>query len=127
MPFFRTLDFKYHQYRLTTNETVVADTEYGKVKGVKRMSIYDDPYYSFEKIPFAQPPLGELRFKAPQRPTPWTDVRDCTHFGPKPYQKEIGSKIEGSEDCLYLNVYTNNVSFSFSFQGIFLMYIPNFR
>lgn len=89
----------------------MAETEYGKVKGVKRLTIYDDSYYSFEGIPYAQPPVGELRFKAPQRPTPWDGVRDCCNNKDKSVQKDfITGKTCGSEDCLYLSVYTNNVS-----------------
>ncbi|XP_054081431.1 esterase B1-like, partial [Zeugodacus cucurbitae] len=62
---------------ISTNETAVIDTEFGKVKGVKRRIIYDVPYYSFEGIPYAKPPFGELRFKAPERPEPWDGVLDC--------------------------------------------------
>ncbi|KAH8420853.1 hypothetical protein KR222_006861, partial [Zaprionus bogoriensis] len=107
----RTIEHKIQQYRQTTNELVIADTEYGKVRGVKRLSIYDVPYFSFEGIPYAQPPVGELRFRAPQRPTPWEGVRDCTDGKDKAVQVHfVFDKVEGSEDCLYLNVYTNNLS-----------------
>ncbi|EDV93366.1 GH19269 [Drosophila grimshawi] len=107
----KTIEHKIQQYRQTTNESVIADTEYGKVRGVKRFSIYDVPYFSFEGIPYAQPPVGQLRFRAPQRPTPWEGVRDCTQAKDKAVQVQfIYDRMEGSEDCLYLNVYTNNVS-----------------
>ncbi|XP_037947830.1 esterase B1-like [Teleopsis dalmanni] len=107
---FNTIEHKFLQYRHTTNETVIAETEYGKIKGVKRITIYDEPYYSFEGIPYAQPPVGELRFKAPQRPIPWTDVKDCTNAKDKSVQVNfVYNKVEGTEDCLYLNIYTNNL------------------
>nr|XP_036675220.1 esterase B1 [Drosophila suzukii] len=78
----------------------------GQIKGVKRLSLYDDTYYSFEKIPFAKPPLGELRFKAPVPAESWSGVLDCTHYAEKPTQKNLQTRvIEGAEDCLYLNVY----------------------
>uniref|UniRef100_UPI003F77851D Carboxylic ester hydrolase n=1 Tax=Lucilia cuprina TaxID=7375 RepID=UPI003F77851D len=107
----KCIENKFLNYRLTTNETVVAETEYGKVKGVKRLTVYDDSYYSFEGIPYAQPPVGELRFKAPQRPTPWDGVRDCCNHKDKSVQVDfITGKVCGSEDCLYLSVYTNNLN-----------------
>jgi len=62
-------------------------------------------------IPFAQPPVGALRWKAPQPVTPWSGVRETTKFGPSPVQTivfpDIVFRSEGmSEDCLYLNVWT---------------------
>nr|WRX06034.1 CCE016e [Helicoverpa armigera] len=69
-------------------------------------------YSSFKGIPFAQPPLGDLRFKAPQPPKPWDGVREAKEFGPKCIQYDSFTKagLLGSEDCLYLNVYTPNVN-----------------
>lgn len=102
---------KYAQYRLTTNETAIVDTEYGQVRGIKRRTIYDVPYYSFEGIPYAKPPVDELRFKAPVRPEPWYGVLDCLNPKDKAVQMHLITKnAEGSEDCLYLNVYAKNVS-----------------
>ncbi|XP_062123463.1 esterase B1-like [Drosophila sulfurigaster albostrigata] len=107
----KTIEHKIQQYRQTTNESVIADTEYGKVRGVKRLSTYDVPYFSFEGIPYAQPPIGELRFRAPQRPTPWEGIRDCSQPKDTAVQVQfVFDKVEGAEDCLYLNVYTNNLS-----------------
>jgi para-nitrobenzyl esterase len=62
-------------------------------------------------IPFAQPPVGELRWKAPQPVVPWSNVRNATHFGASPVQAvpfpDIVFRSSGmSEDCLYLNVWT---------------------
>lgn len=62
-------------------------------------------------IPFAQPPVGELRWMAPQPVKPWTGVRSATEFGPSPVQPVVFPDIvfrSGgmSEDCLYLNVWT---------------------
>lgn len=45
------------------SEFVIAETEYGKVRGVKKLSALNDNYYSFMGIPYATPPLGSLRFK----------------------------------------------------------------
>ncbi|EDW81348.2 uncharacterized protein Dwil_GK11073 [Drosophila willistoni] len=82
----------------------------GKVKGMKRKTIYDDEYFSFEKLPFGKPPIGELRFKAPQPAEPWNGTLDCTQFAEKPVQKGfLTGIIEGVEDCLYLNVYSKQL------------------
>ncbi|XP_036329366.1 esterase B1 [Rhagoletis pomonella] len=108
---FKMVDFKVQQRRFRTSEKTIVSTIYGPIKGVKRKSIYSDSYYSFEKIPFAKPPVGELRYKAPQPPEPWIEVRSCTSRGPKPLQKHfVFQMTEGSEDCLYLNVYTKNLN-----------------
>ncbi len=62
-------------------------------------------------IPFAKPPLGALRWKAPQAPEKWSGVKQTKQFGPRPMQKliwgDMNSRSSGvSEDCLYLNVWT---------------------
>ncbi|XP_037945476.1 esterase B1 [Teleopsis dalmanni] len=107
----KMVDFKVQQRRYRTSEKTIVSTIYGPVKGVKRKSIYGQSYFSFEKIPFAKPPVGELRYKAPQPPEVWTEVRSCTSMGPKPLQKHfVFQMTEGSEDCLYLNVYTKNLN-----------------
>jgi len=75
--------------------------------------MYDELYYSFDGIPYAQPPLGELRFKEPQDATPWNGVLDCTQPRDKCLQVNyFNKKLEGSEDCLYLNIAVKRVSFS---------------
>ncbi|RFZ94553.1 carboxylesterase family protein [Mucilaginibacter conchicola] len=65
---------------------------------------------SFKGIPFAQPPIGELRWKEPQPVNDWTGVRKCDAFGYNGMQKkpfgDMGFRSPGmSEDCLYLNVW----------------------
>jgi para-nitrobenzyl esterase len=66
---------------------------------------------SFLGIPFAAPPVGDLRWRAPQPVAPWEGVRPATKFGPRPMQGSIYSDMRfrdagPSEDCLYLNVWT---------------------
>jgi para-nitrobenzyl esterase len=59
----------------------------------------------FKNIPFAQPPVGDLRWREPLPPKAWTGVRDATAFGPMCNQ--AGNKqLPHSEDCLQLNVWT---------------------
>ena len=62
-------------------------------------------------IPFAKPPVGDLRWKAPQPVTPWKEVLSTKAFGPRPVQAivfgDMNSRSAGlHEDCLYLNVWT---------------------
>ena len=74
-----------------------------------------DGVVAFHGIPFAKPPVGELRWRAPAPPEPWAGVRDATAFGPCAIQSTIAGTVgeligiathETSEDCLYLNVWT---------------------
>ncbi len=66
--------------------------------------IAEDSLTLFKGIPFAAPPVGDLRWKAPQPVKPWEGIKETTAFGPAPIQ---GNDQNGkSEDCLYLNVWT---------------------
>jgi para-nitrobenzyl esterase len=61
----------------------------------------------FKGIPFAQPPVGALRWQAPAPVRAWSGVRDAVAFGPPCAQNAGGRMLESSrEDCLYLNVWT---------------------
>ena len=65
----------------------------------------------FRGIPYAAPPIGDLRWRAPQPVKPWNAVRPSDHFGPRAMQLPIfGDMVfrsDGmSEDCLYLNIWT---------------------
>nr|ACN58839.1 carboxylesterase type B [uncultured bacterium BLR12] len=62
-------------------------------------------------VPFAKPPVGQLRWKAPQPPENWKGVKETKKFGARPVQGivfgDMHSRSDGiSEDCLYLNVWT---------------------
>jgi para-nitrobenzyl esterase len=70
----------------------------------------------FRGIPYAAPPVGKLRFREPEPPTPWHETRSASHFGPAAPQlgamswlvrRAMGAAVGGmSEDCLSLNVWT---------------------
>lgn len=75
----------------------------GSMRGLTK-----DGVHMFRGIPYAKPPTGARRWKAPQPAAPWTSVRDCTSFGPLAYQAP-SSRFPASsmsEDCLVLNVWT---------------------
>jgi para-nitrobenzyl esterase len=91
--------------------------ETGVVEGIPAA----DPRITvFKGIPFAAPPVGELRWRAPQPAKPWVGVLKADHFGPIAmqevpgkdpnafYSKEwhVDPDIPMSEDCLQLNVWT---------------------
>ena len=84
----------------TINAQPKVNTQHGTVTGYIK-----DGLHIFKGIPFATPPVGELRWKAPQPAQSWSGVKETTKFAPAPYQG--GNPPSGkSEDCLYLNVWS---------------------
>uniref|UniRef100_A0ABD2X6V0 Carboxylic ester hydrolase n=1 Tax=Trichogramma kaykai TaxID=54128 RepID=A0ABD2X6V0_9HYME len=82
----------------------------GRLKGFTIRDFEGKNYYAFRGIPFAKPPLGELRFKDPVPAEKWIGTRDALNFGPMAVHFDIFKKaIVGSDDCLYINVYTNSI------------------
>ncbi len=88
----------------------VVETSYGRLRGAET-----DGVYVYKGVPFAKPPVGDLRWRKPTPPTPWSGVRDALNFGACAMQSTIAGDIgeligiathETSEDCLYLNVWT---------------------
>jgi carboxylesterase type B len=87
---------------------VVQISNYGRVQGNREGGID-----FFGGIPYAAPPVGNLRFAPPEPPTPWAPAKlDASHFGPDCWQLEDPLLNPGvsrelmSEDCLYLNIFT---------------------
>lgn len=81
------------------------------VNGVVEGTLEASGIRSFKGIPFAQPPIGDLRFREPQPVSNWKGVRKATAFGPRAMQLPLFSDMNFrsngvSEDCLYLNVWT---------------------
>jgi len=68
-------------------------------------------HYAFRGLPYASPPVGALRWRAPRPPAPWSGIRDATQYAPSCPQKPSLFEPPGpqSEDCLYLNVATPTV------------------
>jgi len=78
--------------------TTLIETDAGMVEGIQ-----EDGFMSFKGIPFAAPPVGDLRWKEPQPVKPWEGVLKADTFGPASPQAQ---NLRQSEDCLYLNVWT---------------------
>ena len=84
-----------------------------RVDGGQLQGVVDDGVASYKGIPFAAPPVGELRWRPPQPVAPWTGVRKATEFGANCMQGRFGPPQAGganaapapSEDCLFLNVW----------------------
>lgn len=98
---------------LAMSEPVVT-VKQGKLRGVVVKSVLGNSYIAFRGIPFAAPPVGDLRFKHPQPPASWSGVKDtadvpdgysCVQLNELPPFEPLGQ-----EDCLYLNVYTNSLT-----------------
>jgi para-nitrobenzyl esterase len=96
-------------------QSTIVKTAHGKVEGranaAKTVRI-------FKGIPFAAPPVGDLRWKAPQSVKNWSGIRQCTTFSASPIQNKpmpflcwseefIAQPEPLNEDCLYLNVWTS--------------------
>ncbi|HYL84431.1 MAG TPA: carboxylesterase family protein, partial [Candidatus Angelobacter sp.] len=85
-----------------TNTMTIACTQSGAVRGVTVGSLV-----AFRGIPFAAPPVGNLRWKAPQPPPVWQGVRDASTFGNVCPQINSAGQYAGDEDCLVLNVFVS--------------------
>lgn len=107
---------KDHYNKLSFDDPV--KIEKGLISGVKSK---DGSVVCFKGIPFAAPPVGNLRLKAPQPAAPWEGVKKCDAFGPSPMQSKpvpfsmwsaefLIPEKPISEDCLYLNVWTGATS-----------------
>ncbi len=97
-----------NQQFLSNNVPPLVSTDAGIVAGE-----WEDGIATFKGIPFAAPPVGELRWRAPQPAEKWQGVKDARLFGQSSWQsREYCTAVGGgdpgvfSEDCLYLNVWT---------------------
>ncbi|MEG0075140.1 MAG: carboxylesterase family protein, partial [Eubacterium sp.] len=94
---------------LNFSEKPTATPPCGPVTGIHKKGVT-----TYKGIPYAKPPVGNLRFKPPVPIEPWLENRDCFEFGPKSLQfggiladiPPLYSTEGKSEDCLFLNVWT---------------------
>lgn len=85
-----------------TEGTPVVQTSKGALRGM-----ISDGVRVFKGVPFAKPPVGDLRFKPSVPGDPWDGIREATEFGPAPVQVAAPGFVANpmDEDCLYLNVF----------------------
>ncbi|XP_013183096.1 esterase B1 [Amyelois transitella] len=90
---------------------MLVEVEQGTLRGATCGS-GEETYIGFKGIPYAKPPIGKLRFKAPEPPESWVGERDASQHGPvcPQYNERLDCIEPGSEDCLYLNVFTTTLT-----------------
>ncbi|XP_063972094.1 venom carboxylesterase-6-like isoform X2 [Diachasmimorpha longicaudata] len=98
---------------LSGNEDVdpIVKTPLGKLKGYYKASFKGRQFRAFEGIPYAKPPVGKLRFEPPEAFGSWQGTlltmrreSPCLQYAHVPMNPP--ERVEGAEDCLYLNVYS---------------------
>lgn len=84
---------------------VTVKTKFGALCGERK-----EGFVQFLGVPFAKPPVGELRFRKPQPMEAWEGVREAKEYADYCFQpgkaETIATNVTGSEDCLYLNIFT---------------------
>jgi para-nitrobenzyl esterase len=114
LAFASALFYSFKPKNETRNISDTVHIEGGLISGIK--SPVGD-VIAYKGVPFAAPPVGELRWKAPRPVPPWEGVKKCDAFGPSPMQAKptpfmvytpefLIPEQPMSEDCLYLNVWT---------------------
>lgn len=95
-------------YSYAADGSIVVKIDKGEIKGyIKNEVLY------FKGIPYAKPPVGELRWRAPIEAEPWSNIKDATQFGAVCIQPKINKKFtpwleNQSEDCLSINIWSPN-------------------
>jgi para-nitrobenzyl esterase len=98
-------------YAQSSNEPPVVKTLNGTLEGVNVSGIAE-----FKGVPFAAPPVGDLRWREPQPAKNWSGIRKADKFGPRAMQLNVFGDMNfrsngTSEDCLYLNIWTPSKTF----------------
>ena len=89
------------------DKTKIIETKSGKIQGYIQEGLH-----IFKGIPFAEPPIGSLRFSPPLGKKPWEGILETTEYGPyafqgySPLEEMFPQDIQENEDCLTLNVWT---------------------
>ncbi|KAJ8923392.1 hypothetical protein NQ315_001950 [Exocentrus adspersus] len=96
-------------YGINADDPTLVTLPEGQIRGRSLKSPDDNVYYAFQEIPYAVPPVGKLRFKAPVAAEKWKGVLNTTENTKICYQGGSHRDVRATkqtEDCLYLNVYT---------------------
>ncbi|XP_063531902.1 esterase FE4-like [Cydia strobilella] len=97
----------YLRFTVCAENELIVTVKQGQLQGATD-TLYDgSTYYCFKGIPYAQAPLGQLRFRAPLPPKSWEGIRQATEYGSICAQTD--TVFQGSEDCLFLNVFTKSL------------------
>ncbi|GAB6023581.1 hypothetical protein CHUAL_008352 [Chamberlinius hualienensis] len=91
---------------LLLGNTLTVEFPCGTINGYSGVSREGKPFVGYLAIPYAEPPIGDLRFKPPQPYCGWDGIRDGTNLGAVCPQMNR-SEFIGDEDCLVLNIYVN--------------------
>nr|AJP62557.1 carboxylesterase [Oxya chinensis] len=89
-------------------QDVLVTVEQGVLRGSAETNVFGTAFTAFRGVPYAEAPIGELRFQAPQPAVSWSGVRDALSEGPACTQVPLGMPSmsdPGAEDCLFLNIY----------------------
>lgn len=83
------------------------NTNSGSIRGrLNQTLLQEKQYFAFKGIPYAEPPIDQLRFKAPQQIEPWPNNIDAFEYGTACPQLDGDINFsETSEDCLFLNIF----------------------
>lgn len=88
----------------------IVETENGRVQGTRIQTWTGKDVHAFYGIPYAEPPIDELRFAPPVPVNSWTQTHNATEYGPRCMQfVTFNHSFEISEDCLMLNIFTRNL------------------
>ncbi|XP_049955853.1 esterase FE4-like [Schistocerca serialis cubense] len=99
------LTYSTHINRNAQSNYVTIQTSLGSLRGQAEQSVSGQTMYTFKGVPYAEPPVGTLRFQPPVAKQPWDGVRDALAAGSMCVQLDTAAD-RGQEDCLFLNVYT---------------------
>lgn len=98
------------------NDRHVVSTPLGQLEGYVGLTVNSIPFYKFEGVQYAKPPVGNLRFQKPQDPEPWTGIwkanvlTRCLQYDHFTQDFQKAYVVHGDEDCLHVNVYTKSLN-----------------